>query len=123
MGAGHVHALYVHEHSRIHSLPPEVKVAATLLFVVSVALTPPRQVWAFGTYALMLATAVVVGGVPWRFFFLRLAGIAPFILFALLICNPFAAMTDQAKMEKMIRMTMMALASKVALSHTNRSSI
>ena len=55
------------------------------MFVISVALTPPRQVWAFGIYALMLATAVAAGGVPWRFFFLRLAGVAPFILFAFLI--------------------------------------
>lgn len=85
MGAGHAHALYVHEHSRIHSLPPQVKVAATLIFVLAVALTPPRQVWAFGVYAFMLGAAVVVGSVPWRFFFLRLAGITPFILFAFLI--------------------------------------
>ncbi len=89
MGAGHVHALYVHEHSRIHSLPPEVKVAAVFLFVLAVAVTPPRQVWAFGIYALMLGSAVIVGCVPWRFFFIRLAGIAPFVLFAFLI--PFVA--------------------------------
>lgn len=93
MGAGHVHALYVHGHSRIHSLPPEVKVAATLLFVMSAALTPPGQVWAFGVYGVMLVTAVVAAGVPWRFFLLRLAGIAPFILFAFLI--PFVGTGDR----------------------------
>ena len=85
MGAGHAHALYVHEHSPIHAASPEAKVAAVLLFVLSVAITPPLQAWAFGVYAVLLASALVVGRIPLRFFLLRLVGILPFILLALMV--------------------------------------
>ncbi len=85
MGAGHAHALYVHEHSPVHAAPPEAKVAAALLFVVAVAVTPPRAMWAFGVHAALLASALVVAKVPLRFFLVRLAGTLPFILFAFLI--------------------------------------
>ena len=85
MGAGHAHALYVHEHSPIHAASPEAKVAAVLLFVLSVAITPPLQAWAFGVYAVLLASALVVGRIPLRVFLLRLVGILPFILLALMV--------------------------------------
>ncbi|HEX6946447.1 MAG TPA: cobalt ECF transporter T component CbiQ [Acidimicrobiia bacterium] len=85
MGAGHAHALYVHEHSALHHAPPETKVAAVLLFALSVAVTPPRQVWAFAVYAVILAVALVVGRIPLRFFILRLTGALPFILLALMV--------------------------------------
>jgi cobalt/nickel transport system permease protein len=37
MGAGHAHALYVHEHSPVHRLAPQVKLAAAFGFVLAVA--------------------------------------------------------------------------------------
>ena len=89
MGAGHAHALYIHEHSPIHRLAPEVKVAAVLLFVVSVAITPREAVWAFGIYAALAVVVVLLARVPLRFLALRLLGILPFILFAFLV--PFIA--------------------------------
>jgi cobalt/nickel transport system permease protein len=85
MGAGHAHALYVHEHSPIHGLAPETKVAAVVLFVVAAAVTPREAVWAFGVYALLLAIMVIVGRIPRLFFLSRLAGVLPFILFAFLV--------------------------------------
>ena len=85
MGAGHAHALYVHEHSPIHGLAPETKVAAVVLFVVATAVTPREAVWAFGVYALLLAATATVGRIPWLFLFSRLLGVLPFVFFAFLV--------------------------------------
>jgi cobalt/nickel transport system permease protein len=92
MGAGHGHALYIHEHSPVHHLPPQVKVAAVALYVVAVAITPREALWAFASYAVVAAAAVVVARVPPGFLLLRLAGILPFVVFALFI--PFIAGGD-----------------------------
>ncbi|MDQ3983405.1 MAG: cobalt ECF transporter T component CbiQ, partial [Actinomycetota bacterium] len=32
MSGGHAHGLYVHAHSRVHALPPQCKIVATVLF-------------------------------------------------------------------------------------------
>ena len=85
MGAGHVHTLYVHEHSLIHRLAPEIKVLGLVLFVIAVAITPREAIWAFGMYALGIVVLIVVARVPGRFVLIRLAAILPFILFALLL--------------------------------------
>ncbi len=42
MGAGHTHALYVHEHSAVHRMAPEAKLLAALLIVSAIAVTPPE---------------------------------------------------------------------------------
>jgi cobalt/nickel transport system permease protein len=95
MGAGHAHALYVHEHSPIHRLPPQVKVAAAMVFVFAVALTPREAIWAFGVYwaALFLLTLVSKIRVP--FLLVRLVGVLPFIVFAFLL--PFIATGEQVE--------------------------
>lgn len=85
MGAGHTHALYVHEHSQIHRLAPEVKVLACFAMILSVAVTPREAIWAFGIYAVVLAGLIAAARVPFRFVLLRLAGITPFVLFALFL--------------------------------------
>lgn len=89
MGAGHTHALYVHEHSRVHRLPPEVKVVAAFAFVVVVATTARELVPAFLGYAVVLAVVTRLGRVPFGFVLKRLLIIVPFVLFALLL--PFVA--------------------------------
>lgn len=89
MGAGHAHALYVHEHSPIHRSAPEVKLIAVLAFVAAAAVTPVHATPAFAFYACVVVGAVLVARMPWRFFMTRLAAVVPFLLFALLI--PFAA--------------------------------
>lgn len=83
MGAGHGHPLYVHGHSKVHGLAPEVKVATLVLFVVAVATTPPVAVWAFGLYALMVGAVIRVARLPLKFVATRLLVIVPFVLFAL----------------------------------------
>lgn len=95
MGAGHAHALYVHEHSKIHQLPPQVKVAAAFSFVFLAAITPREAMWAFGVYAVALLTLAVISRVPRRFIALRMLGVLPFIAFAFLI--PFIASGPQTE--------------------------
>jgi len=85
MGAGHTHPLYVHGHSRVHRLAPEVKIAGAVAFVFAVAVTPRQAVWAFCVHAAMLLTVVALSGIPARFVLARLTVILPFVAFALLI--------------------------------------
>lgn len=92
MGAGHSHALYVHEHSPVHRLAPEVKIVAALGVVVSVAITPREVVWAFGAYAVLIGVLAVVSRIPLRFVAMRLLAVAPFVVFALFI--PFIGTGD-----------------------------
>jgi cobalt/nickel transport system permease protein len=85
MGVGHAHALYVHGHSPVHALAPQVKLTATVVFVIAVAITPRQEVWAFGFYAVVALTTVALARVPTLFVLGRLAAIIPFILFAVFI--------------------------------------
>lgn len=89
MGAGHSHALYVHEHSVVHALAPEAKLLGAFGFVACVAVTPREAVWAFAIYALLLGLLVSISRIPPGFVALRLTAVAPFVLFALFI--PFIA--------------------------------
>jgi cobalt/nickel transport system permease protein len=89
LGAGHSHALYVHEHSVVHRLAPEAKLVAALGIVISIAITPRRAVWAFGLYALFVAGLIVASKVRFGFVAARLLAVAPFVVFALFI--PFIA--------------------------------
>ncbi len=89
MGVEHAHALYVHGHSALHRLPPEVKLAAAFGFVLAVAVTPREAVWAFAAYAVVLVGLFAFAGITASFVFARIAAVLPFILFAFLI--PFIA--------------------------------
>lgn len=89
MGAGHSHALYVHEHSPIHRMAPQAKIVAAFGIVASIAVTPRQSVWAFGLYAILVAGLVILSRLPPGFVALRLLAITPFVLFALFI--PFIA--------------------------------
>lgn len=89
MGAGHTHALYVHEHSPLHRLAPEVKVLAACGFVLAVAITPREAIGAFVIYATVVATLVRIARLPARFVLSRIAGVLPFVVFAFFI--PFIA--------------------------------
>ncbi|CAN5351472.1 cobalt ECF transporter T component CbiQ [soil metagenome] len=95
MGAGHAHALYVHEHSPVHRLAPEVKLAAVFGFVLAVAVTPREAVWALGLDAVALAAVIRLARLPTRFVIARLAVVLPFIAFAFLI--PFIGSGQQVE--------------------------
>lgn len=92
MGAGHTHALYVHEHSPIHELAPEAKLVAAFGFVIAIAVTPRQAIWAFGVYALLVLVLVAMSRIGPGFLGVRLLAVAPFVLFALFI--PFIATGD-----------------------------
>jgi cobalt/nickel transport system permease protein len=85
LGVGHSHALYVHEHSPVHRLAPEVKVVAAFGLVVVIAVTPRQAVWAFAVYAAIVAGLVVLARVSFGFVAIRLLAVAPFVVFALFI--------------------------------------
>ncbi|MFO7962212.1 MAG: cobalt ECF transporter T component CbiQ [Nitriliruptoraceae bacterium] len=89
MGAGHAHALYVHEHSVAHRLPAHVKIVATFAVTVLIATTPNRQAVAFAGFAVLLAIVARLSRIPGRFLLARLVVVAPFLLAALFL--PFVA--------------------------------
>ena len=93
MGAGHAHALYVHEHSPVHRLAPEAKLVAVFVFVFAVAVTPRQAIWAFFVYGALLAVIIGIARLRIQFVLLRLVAILPFIAFAFLI--PFVASGDE----------------------------
>ncbi|MBK9741226.1 MAG: cobalt ECF transporter T component CbiQ [Actinobacteria bacterium] len=77
--------LFVHRHTRIHSLPAEVKVVAMVAFIFTVIATPIEQFWAFGVYALMLIAVAAVARIPATVILPRMLVEVPFVLFALLM--------------------------------------
>lgn len=89
MGAGHAHALYLHEHSITHRLPAHVKIVAAFAVTVLVATTPNREVLAFAGIGVLLAIVARGSRIPGRFLAARLVVVAPFLLAALFL--PFVA--------------------------------
>jgi cobalt/nickel transport system permease protein len=95
MGGSHRHPLFHHGQSPVHRLAPEVKVAAGVLFVAAVAVTPRQAMWAFGLQAGVLAAVIGAARLPVRFVLARLAVVAPFVGFSLFI--PFVAGGEQVE--------------------------
>ncbi|MCW5253795.1 cobalt ECF transporter T component CbiQ [Streptomyces sp. SHP 1-2] len=95
MGAGHAHGLYRHGHSRVHRLPPHTKLTAAFAFVVVVVSTPREAMWAFGLYALLIASAAAAARVPPGFLLTRLLIEIPFVAFAVLM--PFVAQGERTE--------------------------
>ena len=85
MGAGHSHALYVHEHSVVHRMAPQAKLVAALGMVVCVAITPREAVWAFAIYAAVIIGLTRLSRIRPGFVAVRLLAVAPFVLFAFFI--------------------------------------
>ncbi len=96
MGAGHSHALYVHEHSATHKMAPEAKIVGAVGMVICIAITPRNAVWAFGVYAVLVAGLVVVSKIRFTFLATRLLAVTPFVIFALLI--PFIATGETTRL-------------------------
>lgn len=92
---GHVHALYRHGTSPIHSAPPHLKIAAAVSFVFAVVATPREAVWAFAVYAGVLVALAVIARLPARFVAARMVIEVPFVIVALLL--PFFAGGEQTE--------------------------
>ncbi len=89
MGAGHTHPMYVHGHSPVHHLAPEVKIVAAVLFTIVVVATPRELLPAFGAYALIVAVLAVLARVPAGWLARRSLIELPFVATAVLL--PFFA--------------------------------
>ena len=85
--------LYVHRHTPVHLLAPEVKIVALLGFVVLVVLTPVQQVWAFLVYLGLLAAVAALAQLPPATVLPRMVVEVPFLLFAVLM--PFTGPDPQ----------------------------
>jgi cobalt/nickel transport system permease protein len=68
--------------TRVHRLPPQCKVVATLLFVFAVVATPREAFWAYGLYAIAVGSVARIARVPVGYLFRRLTLELPFIAFA-----------------------------------------
>ena len=88
MGAGHAHALYLDRASTVHRLPPEVKIAAMVLYTVVVVITPRHEFWAFAGYGLILAVVAAVARIRPLWLAKRATIELPFVLLA--VALPFA---------------------------------
>ena len=95
MAAGHAHRLYRHGDSVLHRLPPECKVAATVLFVLAVVTAPREAFWAFGVFALIVLVLARLGDVPLPFLARRLVIELPFVAFAFFL--PFVSHGEQVE--------------------------
>jgi cobalt/nickel transport system permease protein len=84
VSGAHRHLL-IHELGPIHRLPPQCKLAATVLFVFAVVATPREEFWAFGVLAAMVASVALIGRVPLLSVARRLVIELPFLLFAFLL--------------------------------------
>lgn len=89
MSGPHGHSLHFHGHSPVHRLPPQLKIAAALAFVVAVVATPREAVWAFALHLLALVAVVLVAAVPPGFLARRMVVEVPFVLLA--VTMPFIA--------------------------------
>lgn len=88
-------ALYVHRHTPVHLLPPEVKIAALVSFVFLVVATPVHQAWAFVAYLAVLVAVAGVARLPVRVVLPRMVVEVPFLLFAALM--PFTGPDPQVQ--------------------------
>jgi cobalt/nickel transport system permease protein len=87
--------LYVHRHTPVHLLAPEVKIVALVAFIFVVVATPVRQVWAFGVYLTILVAIAAVAKLPARIVVPRMVVEVPFLLFAALM--PFTGPDPQVQ--------------------------
>jgi cobalt/nickel transport system permease protein len=89
VSGGHSDRLYLPGASAVHRLPPQCKLVAVLTFVLIVVATPRDQFWAFGLYAVVLASVAAVARVPAPVILRRMVVELPFLVFALLL--PFVS--------------------------------
>jgi cobalt/nickel transport system permease protein len=84
-GPTHGHTLYRQGGTVIHRLPAEVKVVAAVLFAVMVVATPRERFAAFGAYAVLVLTGLVVARLPAGWVARRALIEVPFVVLALLL--------------------------------------
>lgn len=86
---GRSHGLYLDRSTPVHRAPPEVKVAAMIVFTIAVVATPRAAFWAFGVYAALVALVATYAAVPARWLLTRSLIELPFVVLAFAL--PFLA--------------------------------
>jgi cobalt/nickel transport system permease protein len=108
MGGGHhhhdSHHLLVAHDSAVHRVDPRVKLVALIVFVIAVAVTPRRDVWAFLLDAALLGVVATVARIPIVLIARRVLVVAPFLAVAAIVpfigdgpradLGPFQVSTD-----------------------------
>jgi cobalt/nickel transport system permease protein len=77
--------LYLDRGSLVHRAPPEVKIAAMVVFTVAVVATPREQFWAFAAYAGIVAVVAALARVPAAWLLSRSLIELPFVAFAFVL--------------------------------------
>lgn len=77
--------LYLHRHTPIHELPAAPKLAAAVLFIFAVVLTPREAIWAYGAYFALLFVLIHQAQLPFRTVLKRTTVEIPFLIFAVLM--------------------------------------
>ena len=87
MAGGHAHGTGLHHagDTAVHRLPAAAKVAATIVTVLAVVVTPRDQVWAFAAHAVVLLGVVAVTRLPPGAVLRRMRIEVPFLAFAVLL--------------------------------------
>lgn len=85
MAGGHVHALYLHGHSPIHRMAPQIKILGSVALVFCFVATPRDAFWAFGVYAALVVALAAAARIPPSFALRRMALEIPFLFLALLL--------------------------------------
>jgi cobalt/nickel transport system permease protein len=78
-------SLYIPGDSPVHRCRPEVKVAATVAFVLAVVATPREAFWAFGVHAAIVVAVVGLSRLPFGLMASRLRIELPFLAFAVFL--------------------------------------
>jgi cobalt/nickel transport system permease protein len=81
----HAHALTVHGHSPVHTLPARVKLASMVAFILAVVATPREQMWAFAVHALLVVAVITIAELPFGHVLKRVGVEVPFVIFAVFL--------------------------------------
>jgi cobalt/nickel transport system permease protein len=77
--------LYLHRHTFIHEMPPEIKILTALLFVIVVVATTIQNWLAYLVFFMILILIIRLAKLPYKTVFIRSLIEIPFVLFALLM--------------------------------------
>ena len=77
--------LYVHRHTSIHEMAPEVKILSAITFIFVAVFTPPTFYWNFALYALLLSVVIAIAQLRVRTVLRRMLVEVPFVVFAIIM--------------------------------------
>lgn len=85
MSGSHVHALYLHGHSPIHRIAPQIKIATAFGVLLAIVSTPREAIWAFALYGVAVASVAAVAGITPAYAARRMVVEIPFLILAAML--------------------------------------